>query len=198
MAKKETAELKDLDIRTVEVKIQGLSPIILHRWSDKAKEEMLNKQMKKSNKGKEAKNPEEQFEDSVYRLDDGSPAFPADGFKKAMVRGAKALGLTMTDIKGAMFVIGEYSSKEDRQLVPIQGDLSMREDTVRLSTGTADIRYRAQVMNWEATLQITFNAGVVSFDYIVNMLNAAGFGVGVGDWRPERDGVFGRFQVVPE
>jgi hypothetical protein len=27
------------------------------------------------------------------------------------------------------------------------------------------------------------------------MLEAAGYGVGVGEWRPERDGVFGRFEV---
>lgn len=195
MAKKETAELKELDIRTVEIKIRGLSPIILHRWSDKAKKEMLNKQMKRTT-GKQAKDPEEQFEESVYRIDDGTPGFPVDGFKKAMVRGAKSLGLTMTDMKGAMFILGHYSAKEDRQLVPIYGDLSMREDTVRLSTGTADMRYRGQVANWTAVLKITYNAGIVSFDYIVNMLNAAGFGVGVGDWRPEREGTFGRFEVI--
>ena len=191
-----TAELKQLDVQTVNVKIRGLSPVILHRWSDKAKKEMLDKQMKKTVK-KEAKSPEEQFEASVYRLEDGTPAFPADGFKKAMIRGAKQLGLTMTDMRTGFFVHGEYSQKEDRELVPINGELQMREDPVRNEGNKADIRYRGQVIEWEATLNITYNAAVVSFDYIVNMLNAAGFGVGVGDWRPERDGIFGRFEVVP-
>ena len=198
MAKKqETAELNQIDVRTVEVKIKGLSPVILHRWSDKAREEMLNKQMKKTTP-KEAKDPREQYEESVYKTDDGVPGFPADGFKKAMVRGAKALKLVMKDMKGAIFVLGKYSSKEDRELVPLDGELSMREDTVRLQDGTADIRFRGQVANWEATLQISYNAGVVSFDQIVNMLQAAGFGVGIGDWRPEKDGMFGRFEVVTE
>jgi hypothetical protein len=191
-----TAELKQLDVQTVNVKIRGLSPVILHRWSDKAKKEMLDKQMKKTVK-KEAKSPEEQFEASVYRLEDGTPAFPADGFKKAMIRGAKQLGLTMTDMRTGFFVHGEYSQKEDRELVPINGELQMREDPVRNEGNKADIRYRGQVVSWDATLNITYNAAVVSFDYIVNMLNAAGFGVGVGDWRPERDGIFGRFEVVP-
>jgi len=199
MAKKtaEVAELKRLEVNTGNVKVKGLSPIILHRWSDKAKKEMLDKQMKKTVK-KEAKSPEEQYEDSVYRLADGTPAFPADGFKKAMIRGAKQLGLTMTDMRTGFFVHGEYSDKEDRELVSILGELQMREDPVRNDGGKADIRYRGQVTNWQATLTITYNAAVVSFDYLVNMLNAAGFGVGVGDWRPERDGIFGRFEIVTE
>jgi hypothetical protein len=103
----------------------------------------------------------------------------------------------MTDMRTGFFVHGEYSQKEDRELVPINGELQMREDPVRNEGNKADIRYRGQVVSWDATLNITYNAAVVSFDYIVNMLNAAGFGVGVGDWRPERDGIFGRFEVVP-
>ncbi len=195
--KTETAEIKEIDVRTVKVNIKGLSPVILHRWSDKAKKEMLDKQMKKTVK-KVAKDPEEQFKDSVYRLDDEGLGFPVDGFKKAMVRGAKQLGLVMTDMRTGFFVHGEYSAKEDRELVRIEGELSMREDTVRISGATADIRYRGQVANWSATLKISYNAAVVSFDHIVNMLNAAGYGVGIGDWRPERDGMFGRFEVVAE
>ncbi len=193
--KTETAEIKEIDVRIVKVKIAGLSPVIMHRWSEKSTKEMLDKQMKKTVK-KAAKDPEEQFRDAVYRLDDEGLGFPVDGFKNAMVRGAKQLGLVMTDMRTGFFVHGEYSSREDREIVRIEGDLSMREDTVRISGATADIRYRGQVASWGATLKVTYNAGVVSFDHIVNMLNAAGYGVGIGDWRPERGGMFGRFEVV--
>ena len=47
--KQQTAELQPLNIQTVEIKIKGLSPLIMHRWSDKAKQAMLDKQMKKTN-----------------------------------------------------------------------------------------------------------------------------------------------------
>ncbi len=198
MAKKvEVAEIQKPQIQEVTVQIRGLSPVIMHRWSEKAKKEMLDKQMKKTVK-KVAKNPEEQYEDAKYLLDDGRLGFPADGFKNAMVRGAKALGLVMVDMKGGFFVHGEYSSKEGRELVPIDGKVEVREDTVRLNGGTADIRYRPQVLGWSAKLRISFNKAAVSFDQIVNMLEAAGYGVGIGDWRPERNGQFGRFEVITE
>lgn len=190
-----TAELKKIKPEMVKIKVKGLSPLIMHRWDEKAKKQMLDKQMKKSVK-KEAKDPKQQYESSVYWMDGGTVGFPADGFKKAMVRGAKQLGLTMTDMRTGFFVHGEYSQKEDRELVPIYGSVSMREDMVRIANNTSDIRYRGQVNNWEATLNISYNSVVVSFDQIVNMLEAAGYGVGVGEWRPERDGIFGRFEVV--
>jgi hypothetical protein len=193
--KTEVAELQKLDVRQVQVKIKGLSPLIMHRWDEKAKKMMLDKQMKKTVK-KEAKNPQEQYEASIYWIGEGKLGFPADAFKKAMVRGAKQLDLVMTDMRTGFFVHGEYSENEDRELIPINGSVSMREDMVRISGGTSDIRYRGQVLNWSATLNISYNAKVVSYDQIVNMIEAAGYGVGVGEWRPQKDGTFGRFQVV--
>ena len=195
MAKKETAEIQKMDVRQVVVEVKGLTPLIMHRWSEKSKKEMLDKQMGKTSP-KEKKNPEEQFEAAKYVLDDGRHGFPADAFKKAMVRGAKQLGLTMTDMRTGFFVHGEYSGKEDRELVAIEGECEMREDTVRVGSGTSDIRYRPQITGWSAKLHISYNAKITTLDYIINMLNAAGYGVGVGDWRPEKDGIFGRFEVV--
>jgi len=193
--KKEIAEVKELDIRILELKIQGSSALIMNRWSEKAKRQMLDKQMGKTVK-KGRKDPQEQYESSIYRFPDGGLGFPADAFKKTAIRGAKQLGLTMTDMRTGFFVVGEYVQKEDRDLVRIDGDVSMREDMVRIAGGVSDIRYRGQVSNWNTVLSIQYNAGVVSADYIVNMFNAAGFGVGVGEWRPEKDGMFGRFEVV--
>lgn len=195
MAKNETVELQKPDIRKAKILLKGLSPIIMNRWSDKAKGDMLKKQMKQT-VAKVAKDPESQYQGSIYRIDKKRIGFPADAFKKSMVRGAKQLGLVMTDMRTGFFVHGEYSEKEDRELIPIKGNLSMREDTVRIGGGTADLRYRAQVTNWTAELTISYNATIVSLDHIVNMLSAAGYGVGVGDWRPEKDGMFGRFEVV--
>lgn len=192
-----TAELQKIKIERATVKISGLSPLIMHRWSEKARKEMLDKQMKKTVK-KEAKSPEDQYEASVYYLDDGRLGFPADAFKKAMIRGAKQIGLVMTDARTSFFIHGEYCTRDDRELVPIVGEVQPREDMVRLNGATSDIRFRGQVVKWEAELNISYNSSITSFDHIVNMLHAAGYGVGVGEWRPERDGTFGRFEVVSD
>lgn len=187
--------IRNLDIRPLKFMIIGESPLISHRWSEKAKRLMLDKQMKKA-VIKEAKDPEEQFTESLYTLNGGTPAFPADAFKAAAVRGAKALGIVMTDARSAFFVHGEYSERDLRDLIPIEGTVAMREDMVRLENGVADIRYRAQLWPWKATITVSHNASVLSREQIVNMFNAGGFGCGVGEWRPSSGGTFGRFKIA--
>jgi hypothetical protein len=195
--KTESVELKKLDIRKITLKIVGDSPLIMHRWDEKAKKMMLDKQMKKA-VIKEAKDPEAQFKSSLYILDEkkGTYGFPADAFKESAVRGGKAIGVVMTDARGAFFVHGIYSQRDGRELVPITGKCIMREDMVKLETGVADIRYRGQIEGWSAEVVISYNASVISSEQIVNMFESAGFGVGIGEWRPTNKGMFGRFHVA--
>jgi hypothetical protein len=72
----------------------------------------------------------------------------------------------------------------------------MREDMVRVGMGTADIRYRGEFKQWFTTIAVKYNANVMSAEQILNLMQTAGFAVGVGEWRPERDGQFGRFHVA--
>jgi len=71
----------------------------------------------------------------------------------------------------------------------------MRTDRVTIGMGTTDIRYRAEFKEWSADVPIVFNEGVISLEQLVNLFKIAGFGVGVGEWRPERDGIHGTWDV---
>jgi len=57
------------DLRQVNVKIKGTAPLICHRWSEKAKQQMLAKQLKQASKGREAKDPEADFTASLYLME---------------------------------------------------------------------------------------------------------------------------------
>lgn len=175
------------DLQTVELPLVGTSPLISHRWSDKAKKQMLDKQTKKASVGKAAKDPDEDYRQSLYPHPDGGYGFPSTAFKAAAVRAGTYAEKRMTFLRGAFHVLGEY--------VQIEGEPRPREDMVRLQSGVADIRYRAEFPDWSATLTIRYNARAISLEEIVNLFRIAGFSVGVGEWRPERDGSFGMFEV---
>jgi hypothetical protein len=184
-------EVPTLALQVMSLKIVGDSPLICHAWSDKAKKQMLDKQMKKAKQKKEAKDPERDFDESLYPMEGGGFGFPAVAFKSAMVGACRfAEGVKMTEARGAFHIEGE--------MVPIDGEPTPREDMVRVGMGTADIRYRGEFKQWSATLKILFNANVVSPEMIVNLLTLAGFGVGIGEWRPERNGSYGRFHVATQ
>ena len=184
-------ELKKINIQRAIVELVGDSSLIVHAWSDKAKKEMLDKQMKKAKGAKTAKNPQDDYEKAFYHMSDGkTPGFPTIAFKAAAVSAAGRFcdGMKMTEMRGAFHIEGE--------LVAIEGKPMMREDMVRVGMGTADLRYRPEFKSWRVKLPIRYNADAISLEQIVNMFNQAGFGVGVGEWRPEKKGVHGMFHVA--
>jgi hypothetical protein len=177
-----------MEIRKFDLTLVGDSPLICHAWSEKAKKEMRDKQMKKAKAGKEAKDPEREFKESLYPHPDGGYGFPVVAFKAAAVDACSHVeGVTKVEARGAFHIDGE--------LAKIEGDPTMREDMVRIGMGTADIRYRGEFKQWRTTLRIRFNPRVLSAEQIVNLFNIGGFGIGVGEWRPQKDGSFGMFHV---
>jgi hypothetical protein len=184
----ETITLPALSLQTFTLRLVGDSPLICHAWSHKAKQAMLDAQMKKARQAKEAKNPEQDYRDSLYAHPDGGYGFPAVAFKSAAVDACSSIaGITKVEARGAFHIVGE--------LVKIKGDPSPREDMVRVGMGTADIRYRGEFREWSTEISVRHNVNVLSVEQIANLFNTAGFAVGVGEWRPQRDGSYGMFHV---
>jgi hypothetical protein len=178
-----------LEINRIEFTLIGDSPLICHRWSDKAKKAMLDKQMKRAQTAREAKNPEEDYAATLYKDEAGDLAFPAVAFKSAAVDACSHVAeITKVQARGAFHIIGEW--------VKISGKPSPREDMVRVGMGTADIRYRAEFKKWSVKLKLRYNSNVLSAEQIINLFNTAGFAIGVGNWRPEKNGSFGMFHVA--
>jgi hypothetical protein len=190
-AKTEVVTLPTPDLRMATIRIIGTSALISHKWSEKAKKEMLDKQMKKATKKKEAKNPERDYQESLYHLPDGGHGFPAIAFKSAAVTACSQIdGMTKVLARGAFHVLGE--------LVPIEGEPQMREDMVRIGMGVADIRYRGEFTEWACDVPIQYNASVISLEQLINLFQYAGFAVGIGEWRPEKNGNYGMFRIAGE
>lgn len=202
-AKTSTAiELPPLALETVEIPLIGTSPLIVHAWSEKALRAMADKQQKKATKGREAKNPRHDFIGSLYPMSpldaDASDeeiassrfGFPAIAFKAAAVTACTSTGaITKVAARQAFHVVGE--------MVEIIGPPpAMREDVTRVGMGVADLRYRGQFDPWGVRLRVEINTAVMSAEQVVNLFSLAGFAVGVGEWRPERDGEYGRFRVA--
>ena len=212
-SKKEEAvvTIKPLDIKVVPIKIVGDTSLIVHAWSEKAKKMMLDAQTKATKtKAKEARNPMDEFINSMYWLTP-VPESTEDAFVKAVKKGSKwgfpvgaikqaanSAAYRLGWVKNQMELRGAYFLKtEFGDMAQIEGSVpEMREDMVRIGMGTADLRYRAEYKNWEMNMILQYNAsGNLTIEQIINCINAGGYAVGIGEWRPERDGDFGRFHV---
>jgi hypothetical protein len=189
MAKKKATdggaiELRRLEDLVIEVPVVGITPLIPHKWSEKAKMMMPGhpSSFEKVKEKKGVRKPEEEAEGCIYRLPDGRPGMPATAFKAA---------------KQLMHVIGEGPD----QLVPVEGEPVLREDTPRNSNGGADLRYRYMFVGWRAVLRIRYVPSSITAGSVVTLVDAAGRG-GVGDWRPSAPksatGTYGTWRVDTE
>lgn len=194
IGKKElTISIPAPNIQLMEVKIKGIRPLIFHKWSEKAKTMMRDKQAKKAQKGREIRNPEEEVKESFYYTKDGSFALPSLNLKQAIVDSSRNVAdVTMTLLRGAIFVEGNAEG-----LIPIKEFSSQeaREDMVRVGMGSADLRYRGQLNDWKMSFTIKYNADVISPEQVLNLVQLAGFSCGLGEWRPQCKGDYGMFEL---
>lgn len=217
-------ELPSIELGFLTVHIVGDSPLIVHKWSHKAKEEMLGKQMKKASKGKEAKIPVKDFVDSLYWLDEYGNLIsaeheipeelenitndtPYEEVYEVVKKGkfgfpACAFKASAIDAGYQQGVIAKKTTARGAfhiigEYAVIDGIPEMREDMVQIGgmSRVADIRYRPEFRTWSTTLTIKYNKNAITPEQILNLLNYGGFANGVGEWRPAKDGSFGTFHV---
>lgn len=215
-------DVPEIELHTFSLKIVGTTPLITNAWSHKAKQMILQKQQKAASKGRDIRRPWVDFADSLYWLTekpdlDGLTdeqtrellqevipnskfGFPVIAFKAcaldagfqqgALVRNAGTNDLAKTTARGAFHIIGD-------EFAVIEGTPTIREDMVRIggASKTADLCYRGEFKSWRTELMIQFNTRTISPSQIINLFSLGGFSNGVGEWRPSRDGNFGRFRV---
>lgn len=217
--KEESIVIRPIEIQKTKIRIVGDTPLIVHRWTEKAKKEILDGQTgKKKGKKKDKKVPAADFVEAAYWLTEmpkysKEPSdeevieafeaaveagarfgFPATAIKQAANSAAYRLGWVQNQmgLRGAWFI-----EADENGLVEVHSDTPViREDMVKIGISQTDIRYRPQFNNWYIDLTILYNAkGDYSLETIINAINAGGYTCGIGEWRPERDGDFGRFHV---
>ncbi len=188
--------INKIGTETLRVPIVGTAPLIVHKFSEKAKRQMLDA-MQGRKSPKEPKNPEAEFEAAFYRHDDGGYGFPVIAFKAATVGAARFYGksVSMTALRQFVFMDAEFSKTDGQKLARIVGSPHMREDVTRVGMGGTDLRYRPEFTEWATSLEITYVKTMLTRDSVLSLVDAGGMGVGVGEWRPEKKGDFGTYRI---
>ncbi|MDI6026722.1 hypothetical protein QBK99_11020 [Corticibacterium sp. UT-5YL-CI-8] len=205
-----TAQLSSkTKFKSFRVWIVGETPIITHAWSEKAKREMLQKQVKATKAGKDARDPQADFVSSLYEMTPGVFGFPATGVKNCILSAAhKDKGIARSGVMAALWIDAEMTRVRpalagaicDMPLIRIWGsEPEMREDMVKIGSGlnkTANLAYRAQFTVWAMRVTGRFNPAVINEEALAFLIQESGFSSGLGEWRNERKGMFGAFRMA--
>lgn len=188
-AAKSSAVIQRPNIFSVCLEVIGITPLIQNCFNQKAIEEMLRKHMGLSTQ-REKKIPMQCVELATIRNAKGEVCIPTTAFKKAMLAASTTVkGLKKTQLRIGIFIEGSAIPIKFSRMVP-------QMDMVRLSgmSHTPDVRFRPRFEDWSARMTIQFSESI-PVQTVVDLLNRAG-SVGVGEWRPEKDGPYGQFEVT--
>lgn len=196
-----TISIPQPSIVVVHADLQGVEPgLILNPFGRKAEEQLLASMQKKNPKLRTDKNPEREYKERLAEVTvdkkKGLYWISLLSFKNAMCRGAKPIDkLAMTDIRGGVFVEHDGITENGKPAAYIKGTPSQLTCHVR-NKQSADLRTRVLLTDWSYQLRFSVDTSMVSVDQAIAALVNAGVGCGVGDWRPEKNGVHGRWEVV--
>ena len=189
--KTEAIHIAPPNIKTGEVWIRGTAPLVIHKFSEKAKNMIRDKQaagsVANTKKKREAKNFDEVFEGARHKSFEGWDGIPAPAFRNACISACRLVGFKMTMAKLSIFIEADgFDATEGTPLVKIYGGEPRKlESMVRLATGVCDISVRPQWLEWGARLRIRYDADQFTASDVVNLIARVGMQVGVCEGRPD-------------
>lgn len=202
--KTEVIELKPLGVREMEVTIVGDGDLVLNKMNDINKKELIDK---RKNKARDTEKPN-MWEGVITSIHwrDGKPSdMSEDGLRKALEENAPCI--TSFGLKksfGDAVVrneIDKYKTKFDAGvnvvakggLVPIKfSEHFLDEKLMSPKKGSPVLVYLNRFSGWSATFTVSYMESVYSAEQIINIINLAGFGLGIGSGRTSG---FGRYHV---
>lgn len=201
MATKKTVESEimifEVEQGQMDFHILGTTPLILRRMSQKGLQELLLPKGKKTAAEKASQlkhDPIAEYRESPYIVDGGDAmlGLMVTSFKNSM----KSAALDMPGAKKSQIGRLVYV---DGMLNPIYGIPKIFMSVTRSAdmARTPDVRTRMILPEWACRLSIRFTKPILREQSIANLLAAAGFQSGVGDWRQEKgSGNYGCFKLV--
>jgi hypothetical protein len=185
------AVIKAANIVQAEIKIRGTAPLVINKFSKKAKDQMMvtmatSQAEKKAKSAREPRNYDNDFQQALYISKDGWHGINASAFRTAMIDACRTVGLVMTKAKMSVFVVADgFDVESGFPLVRIYSEAPEKtEMPVRNDNGSADIRVRPMWREWECRVRVEFDADMITPESVVNLLDRAGRQVGICEGRP--------------
>ena len=181
----------------INITIQGKTPLLCNRFTDAAQIAATNgtSSALRGDKG----TPKEQAEPKLYTDEEGNFVIPQPNIYRCIIDAGKYFKngkSKVTTIKSSM--IPSCVDLEGLYF-PIQHNEEWQVDTRPVrnpSTGGRFLCYRPCFNDWALSFTIMLDNSVMSESLLRDIVDKAGSAIGLGDFRPDCKGPFGKFVVT--
>ena len=209
MAQKvEVIEVKPITTKTATITIEGQTDLILNKMNDPTAKALTDA---RKDKAKSIEKPDkwECIITSMHWLNGKPAVFTEESLKENLNPAVNAPCITAFGLKKSFgdatvrAEIAQYATKLNASvnviglgdgLIPVQFTThNIDEKLMSPKKGAPVLVHLNRFSGWKATFQIEYIDNVYSLEQIINIVNLAGFGIGIGSGRSSG---YGRYKVI--
>lgn len=181
----------------INISIEGVSPLLLHRFTDAA--QMAATSGTRSSIATESESPREQAEQALYVDEGGASGIPQPNLFRCIVDAGKFFkaGRSKITTQKSSLIPACVGIRE--LFLPLESKGGWKVDTrpVRIpATGGRILRHRPCFDDWRLRFTVDLDTDMIGVKLFREIVDAAGTRIGLGDFRPDTKGPFGKFKVT--
>jgi len=184
-------------VKTIQVTIEGTTPLLCNRFTDAAQMAATNGN-RLSGVGEKG-TPMEQAEAKLYMGHDHKPMIPQPNLFRCLIDAGKFFKNGKSKVTTQKSSLIPACVEIEGLELPIKHREPWSVDTraVRIpSTGGRILCHRPCFHDWRLSFTMNVDTDFISAKLVREIVDAAGKRIGLGDFRPDCKGPFGKFVVV--
>ena len=189
-----------------EITIKGISPLIMHNGAagldtrspaNIEKSAIAKKRGSNRTEADDLRLRELECQTALWLNDSGAPTVPEAAVRAVIETGARKLKQG-PQVREGLIVEQVTAFDYDKKLGRTVNELGKSTQfTVGVVVQRARIlRTRAKFDTWGVTFTVEVDDELVDKEQLASWLDIAGRRIGLGDWRPEKSGHYGRFEAL--
>ncbi len=184
-------------MNSIHITIEGTTPLLCNRFTDAAQlaASSGNSTSLVGDKG----TPREQSEAKLYLGQDSLPMIPSPNLFRCLIDAGKYFKAGRSKVTTQKSSLLPACVSVEELEIPIQNEEPWAVDTrpVRIpSTGGRILCHRPCFHDWKLDFTLQVDTDMISVKLVREIVDAAGKRVGLGDFRPDCKGPFGKFVVT--
>lgn len=189
-------------MKIIHATIEGVTPYLMHRFGEQAE---VDGQKQTRRIAIQEEEPRKAAERVAYRDSKQNLYFPGAAIARLLreAGGAHKQKGSRKSVKyivpAAVLVCDDtilFHQPNGKKTKPMtEFEVDSRPVTIPATKGRI-MRHRPKLPTWAATFTLEISDDLLPVEVVQQLLEEGGRGIGIGDFRPEKGGPFGRFRVV--
>ena len=168
-----------MTLMSLDVQVEGISPLLMNRYDPKADLQQSKKL---------------QAQARAYILGSGELYIPAVSIQRSLIAGADRVPngtVSFQQHASVCFIVTPNAISLNRSGYEIDS-----RPVTDINLGKKVLRHRPRLDQWRAQFTLEFDRSLIDLDTVERIVMVTGSDIGFLDFRPEKEGPFGKFTVT--